>query len=369
MKKWCKILLMLVTVACIAGIPTVEAAIEEMNVVKVRSIEGRGKVFIPEIRGIADKNAQTMLNANLKNAILALKNSATNSSLNGDFSVSFYNQNILGIHFIGDSFSPGTAHPNKIDQGFHIDLMSGQIYKLADLFMADADYVNRIKELCATNHEQYRLRIDGLWDGWRHEDFANSWSGVDAAFLLSEKALRVYAIPRYATGAIGGYSVPYADLMDIIDQNSSLWRKLQGQPMMTISVYSDNIIDKARVQVGDVIAGLTVASLELRNGSLVDASFTGEIELNGISEWLDNVGDGAGYVFTVDEAYADCLPIIKGLNVNRSFVLRGKADSQLLPKEKVRAKIIVDSYSIGERQIIRNARLVKIVSLAGPALP
>lgn len=367
MKKWCEILLLMVTVGSFAGLPTAEAAYEEMNIVKVRYVENGGITFIPEIRGMSDKIAQTMINTKLKNTILARKNFATNSSLNGDFSVSFFNQNLLGIHFAGDSFSPGTVHPNKIDQGFHIDLTTGQVYKLADLFIADADFVNRIKNLCAINHEQYRLQIAGLWDGWRHEEFANSWTGDDAAFLLSEKTVRVYTIPRYVTGAISGYSVPYADLMDIIDQNGVLWRKIQNRPMM-ISVSVDNIIDKTRVQVGDVIAGLTVASLELRNGSLVDASFTGTIELNGISEWLDNMGDGAGYVFTADEAYADCLPIIKGLNANRSFVLRGNADSQLLPKEKIRAKIIVDSYSIGERQIIRSARLVEIVSLAGPAV-
>lgn len=354
-KLFLSMLLILLAVDLCAG----SASAETLKILKIKQINGNGKVFIPQIQGMTEISTQAMLNTNIQEAMFSLNNFVPGSSLNGDFTVSFYNENILGIHFKGNSFNEGTAHPNKIDQGIHMDLATGQIYKLADLFIAGVDFESRIKEQCKINRERYRLQIEGLWNGWKHEQFINSWQGADAAFLLSDKAVRVYTIPSYAAGAISGYNVPYTDLMDIIDQKSILWRKIQGKPTLPISVSSDIIIDKTCVKVGDVYAGLTVASVDLRNGSLVDLRFTGEKELVGVSEWVDNIGDGAGYIFTVDTI--DSLPMLKGYNPKNALVLTMEENSPDLPREKTHVKIIVDNYSIGERQLMSRARLVKIM--------
>ena len=365
MKKWLWILLfpmvliLLSTGLCVGS----ASAAETVSVVKVRQVNGNGKVFIPQVQGMPDAKMQAMINTKIKEAILALNNSIKDSSLNGDFTVSYYNSKLLGIHFTGYSFTKGTAHPNKIDQGIHIDLTTGQIYQLADLFTAGTEFAGRIKAQCENNRVRYRLQVEGLWDGWKHEDFLHSWQGADAAFLLSDKAVRVYAIPSYATGAISGYGVPYADLIEIIDQKGSLWRALQTQPMLPIVVSADNVIDKTMVKVGDVYAGLTVEAVDLRNGSLTDARFTGEKELVGVSEWVDNMGDGAGYVFLVDDFYADSLPKLKGFETKNSLALTLEPNSPSLPKGKTHVKLIVDNYSIGERQIMARARLVAIVSI------
>ena len=197
---------------------------------------GDGKLFLPQLAGLADPERQATLNSALRDAVLAFNNPSPDSRLQGDFAVSFYNGELLGIHFRGYSFTRGTAHPNKIDRGIHLDLATGQIYELKDLFRPDADFAGAVRQQCDQNREAYRLRIAGLWDEWRHEEFIRSWRGADAAFLLSDDAVRVYSIPRYATGAISGYRVPYADLREIIDLSGSLWQKLQAQPNRTISV-------------------------------------------------------------------------------------------------------------------------------------
>ena len=212
----------------------VGAAAPELQI--VREQVGDGKLFLPQLAGLADPERQATLNSALRDAVLAFNNPSPDSRLQGDFAVSFYNGELLGIHFRGYSFTRGTAHPNKIDRGIHLDLATGQIYELKDLFRPDADFAGAVRQQCDQNREAYRLRIAGLWDEWRHEEFIRSWRGADAAFLLSNDAVRVYSIPRFATGAISGYRVPYADLREIIDQNGSLWQKLQAQPNRTISV-------------------------------------------------------------------------------------------------------------------------------------
>ena len=210
------------------------AAAPELQI--VREQVGDGKLFLPQLAGLTDPERQATLNTTLRDAVLAFNNPSPESTLQGDFNVSFYNGELLGIHFRGYSYTRGTAHPNKIDRGIHLNLTTGQIYDLKDLFLPDPDFAAAIRQLCDRNREAYRLRIAGLWDEWRHEEFVRSWRGADAAFLLSADAVRVYSIPRYATGAISGYRVPYADLREMIDQNGSLWQKLQAQPNRPISV-------------------------------------------------------------------------------------------------------------------------------------
>lgn len=219
-----------------AAAPQQETTAPEVRLVKILYQDGSGKYFIPRFTGLADPGLQTKINDNLAAAILALKNPAPDSSIRGDFEISFYNGNLLGIHFRGSSFTPGGARPTKIDRGIHIDLTSGKVYELNDLFKEDASFEKRIKELCAENESAYRLRIEGLADSWTIKTFATSWTGMDKAFLLSADSVRLYSIPFNAMGAIGGYKVPYSDLTDLLDKDGELWQKLTGRPAQELTV-------------------------------------------------------------------------------------------------------------------------------------
>lgn len=342
------------TVMAMLGVcPGVEASTAATVVVeKSQQSLGEGTFFIPEVNGLKNPGLQKRVNDNLKVAILAMANPGEGVSLNGDFEISYDNGTLLGIHFVGYSMTPGAIHPNKIDQGIHVSLTNGSVYRLEDLFIPGVDYRRKIVELCKQK-EQYRLQIPGLFDAWKHSDFEGSWSGAEAAFMLGTSSVRVYSIPRYVTGAISGYSVPYPDLMEIINQNGSLWKSLRR-----------HVVDKRGIQAGDVVAGLKVVSVDRRAGSLVDATFDGAVELVGEMEWLENTGDGPGYIFTIDKAYADKLPVLNEAESLGVLKLKVQAENkQLPPKQKTKVKVIVDGYSVGERQLSRSAVLVKVVAV------
>lgn len=273
---------MLLTGVVMNGIcPNAEAAeTSTIRVEKTISLVGKGKVYIPRVTGLTQPDLQEKINANLKAAILELAQEGPGASLNGDFEVSFDNGSLLGIHFAGYSMTPGAAHPNKIDVGIHMDLTTGAIYSLNDLFVSGTDFEGEIKALCEKNQEQYRLHLPGLYDTWPHSEFVQSWSGNSQSLLLQASSMRVYSIPRYATGVISGYRVPYAALSEFVNQDGDLWKKLRA-----------HVIDKIHIQVGEVLAGVKVASVDRRANSLVDVTFDGAIELVGESEWQDNTGD------------------------------------------------------------------------------
>ncbi len=216
-----------------------ETSIPIIKIVKSQYQENGSKAFIPRVLGLNNAELQAKINMNLEAAILALRNPSPDSSLHGDFEISFYNGNLLGIHFRGNSFTPGGARPRKIDSGIHIDLSSGTVYEIGDLFKGTADFEKRIKELCADNESAYRLNIEGLAERWTIKTFTASWTGMDKAFLLTADSVRVYSIPSNAIGPIGGYNVPYADLADILDKDGDLWQKLTGRAAQALTVTTE----------------------------------------------------------------------------------------------------------------------------------
>ena len=216
------------TLLVIGGIAAMAAAATSQGYEVGETIyqEGESHASIPLVRGMADLALQARVNRTLAAAALSLKNPSRGSTLHGDFTISFSNAVLLGIHFEGDSFTPGTMHPNKIDCGIHIDMTNGKIFRIDDLFRKGVFFEEHIDKLCGENPKRYRLRIPGLYDGWTHEDFVASWVGEDRAFLLFPDSLRVYSTPSYATGPIGGYKIPYTALERIIDHKGDLWKKI-----------------------------------------------------------------------------------------------------------------------------------------------
>jgi hypothetical protein len=323
------------------------------SVGKVIYRSGNSEVSLPLLTGLRDEKLQATLNAAIKSTILSFATERDDVSLHGDYEVLFNNGKLLVFRFHGYSMQPGLAHPNKIDRGVHMDLATGKIYELSDLFYPGVDFAAKIVELCEKQQGENRLQIEDLFADWRHTDFANSWVGVDRAFVLGLSSLRAYSIPNYAIGSISGYRVDYADLLPIIDQSGPLWQSLRS-----------NVIDPERIKAGDRVAGLAVASLEKTGKSIMDVSFAGEVELTGIVEWSENTGDGAGYLFTVTAPESSKLPAFGRERETRVIAVDIRAAGSFqLPPEKTKVRIVIDALSLGERQIAARAKVIKLTRL------
>jgi len=345
-RKW---LVVLIAAMVLVSMSTGVASALMPTVSKTLYRSGNSEVFLPRLTDLRNEKLQETLNATIKSTILGFATDRANASQHGDFEVLFNNGKLLTVRFFGDSMQAGAAHPNKIDRGVHIDLTTGKIYALSDLFYPGVDFVAKIVELCDKYQDENRLQIEGIWQGWRHEDFADSWSEGGRAFVLGLSSMRVYSIPRYATGAISGYRVNYSDLLPLIDQNGSLWQNLRS-----------NVIDKHRIQPNDKIAGLTVVSVEKGNGYLNDATFAGEIDLTGTIEWVESTGDGPGFLFRVGTPDNSKLPALGFEQEMRVIRIETSETATLqFPRAKTKGRLVIDSFSIGERQIVMRAKGIK----------
>ncbi len=294
---------------------THKAARKKVIITKVIYQVDHSQAYIPQVIGLSDAGLQTKINDNLKAAILSRKNKNLGSSIHSDFSVSFLNGNLLGIHLQGDSFTPGTAHPSKFDCGIHINLSNGKVYQIDDLFKPGTDFTKRIKELCTANDSAYRLKIKDLWDGWTSDIFLSSWEDSGRTFLLSADSLRVYSIPSFAQGAISGYKIPYSDLMDIINQEGELWQQLKSEEVQTgqgdkqdainnVSLYFPSKAGLKWEYAGEGIeyAGFTRSVMYQRDNLVQIADYDGGTNLAMVFQVKP---DAVTKVFSQEEAYTD----------------------------------------------------------------
>ncbi|WP_102347800.1 WG repeat-containing protein [Bacillus sp. Marseille-P3661] len=180
-------------------------------------------VYYPEIQGMKNKSAQSEVNQRLMELSLVKpvpSDVALDSSYSGDFSISFYRQDLLVIEFEGYDYPFGAAHGMPYKAHAHINLKSGQMYELKDLFKADSEYVTVLSDIIREqikNDETYSYV------------FPDAFKGIapDQPFYVDDKALYLYFAPYeigpYAAG-FPTFKIPFEEIMAIINNEGEFWR-------------------------------------------------------------------------------------------------------------------------------------------------
>lgn len=119
-----------------------------------------------------------------------------------------------------------------------------------------------------------------------------------------------------------------------------------------------NDVEPDIVKIGDQICGLTVKEIDSFKG----VKFDGKVTLSGVYEYSDYTGDGAGYVFTVDEEFRSKLPKLKNDPSSNKYFILHKVDN-IFKKGRGRATIVIDNYYLVESQITTDAELVEVVEM------
>ncbi|EGO63862.1 hypothetical protein [Acetonema longum] len=200
---------------------TQEAQSEQQGQVKLFKAtysENNSEASIPQIDGMKDTALQDTINNTLKISIIP-----PNTSLKGDFEVTFYSPKLLGIHFQGVTSSSEGSQPSNIDKTVHIDLTTGKLYKLEDLFKP-VDFERTIKKICLTNDSKLRITNTSPSIQWTYEDFSETWNKETGSFVLLSDSIIVYSVQPEG---LRGYKIPYAELKSVINRNGALWKILQ----------------------------------------------------------------------------------------------------------------------------------------------
>lgn len=180
-------------------------------------------VYYPELTGIKLKEVENKINNRLKELSQAkdiVSDIQLDYGYSGDFSVEFFDKNLLVLELDGYKFRFGAAHGMPTRLYPHIDLLSGAFYELKDLFKQNSDYVKVLSDIIGNEiktNEDYSYVFPGTFKGIQ----------PNQPFYVYENALYIYFNPyEIAPYAVGfpTFKIPFTEIKSIIDTNGSFWK-------------------------------------------------------------------------------------------------------------------------------------------------
>ena len=179
-------------------------------------------VYYPQIEGMKDKIAQLRVNQYLRSSSQVKeipRNEQLDYSYSGDFSVQFFQKNLLVLGLAGYHYPFGAAHgmPSKIN--VHIDLKTGQIYRLKDLFKPGSNYVKALSEII-------KKKIQEQQDSYIFPDVYKEIK-ENQPFYVTKDKLVIYFLPYEIAAFAAGFpkfEIPYQDIMSLINVKDAFWR-------------------------------------------------------------------------------------------------------------------------------------------------
>jgi hypothetical protein len=180
-------------------------------------------VYYPQMEGMATPSAQERVNRQLKELSQVKPidpNQQLDYSYSGDFSVFFFKDHLVVLELTGYEYPFGAAHGMPSRVYAHVDLQTGRIFQLKDLFKPGSNYVKVLSDIIGE-----QIKNDPQYD----YVFPDAYKGIkpDQPFYVTEEALSIYFAPyEIAAYAVGfpTFTIPYKEIMTIIDLNGSFWK-------------------------------------------------------------------------------------------------------------------------------------------------
>jgi hypothetical protein len=143
----------------------------------------------------------------------------TGSDLGIGYTVGFANDNLISIDFGVGSYYRGAAHPNTHSRVLNFDLKNGKALRLADLFKADARYLQVVSDYCIKDLRKQSKAKEDMLD----EESIQSGAGANAknyqSWTIKKQGLGInfdsYQVGPYVAGP-QFVLVPYSAIKDII---------------------------------------------------------------------------------------------------------------------------------------------------------
>lgn len=183
-------------------------------------------IYYPEVTGLQDKNIENIINSRLKaefaggDPVSPKEEGVYSESLDIGYSI-FEIRDLLIVEKSGYLFPIGAAHGMPMEEYYHIDLKTGKLFTLDDLFKKDSGYLSILSGIINKQIDEKRKGSDSMFMDDVTVDIQSS-----QGFVIGGNSLKIffqpYEIAPYAAG-FPEFEIPYSDLKDIIDTNGGFW--------------------------------------------------------------------------------------------------------------------------------------------------
>ena len=185
--------------------------------------------YYPKVSGLSDNGLESQINEKLKNIFVISQEGHDNNEIDyyelieKRFEVNEF-KNLITIIENGYYYGIGGAHGIPWVRSFPMDLETGTIYTLDQLFKSNSNYKARLEKII-----KRQMLEENKKDNIYFDDSEPKISD-DQFFLLTNKGLeirfQVYEIGPYAIG-MPSFTIPYKEIEDIINSDGELWRLIK----------------------------------------------------------------------------------------------------------------------------------------------
>lgn len=176
-------------------------------------------IYFPRLVGMADAGVQQAIN----NTILNLVNTMVRdqgyykdprTEITGWYEIKTNERGVLSLSLINEAYAGG-IHGLRIIKSLTMDMNTGRVYILKDLFKPGSDYIKRLSSLVAKQISDRGIYLLGPYKGVR----------PDQDYYIADKSIviyyQLYQLTSYAFG-IPHFPISIYDVKDIIDDKGPL---------------------------------------------------------------------------------------------------------------------------------------------------
>ncbi|MGD8192162.1 WG repeat-containing protein [Brevibacillus ginsengisoli] len=181
--------------------------------------------YYPVLQGMKDQRVQQKINDMMKHQSAVTDSDFNSEDISFDFSVEMYKKNLLVISTTSYVYPFGAAHGMPGLEYTHINLRTGEKFKLDDLFRSGSSYKKKLNEMI---REQIKTKGEGMGvfpevlQNFEQTEFENH-------FYIDGNTLNIYFYPYeigpYAAGFIT-FTIPLDSLKDEVNVNGEFWQSI-----------------------------------------------------------------------------------------------------------------------------------------------
>lgn len=183
-------------------------------------------IYYPKLENLENKKVEEKINNQIyklfvNNMVDKIKEEEKNTTVKIDYKIKIYNdllivqKNCFNCKMIDEKIIP-------IEETYHIDLNTGNLYELKNLFKPNVNYVERLTDII--RNEMKEKDREGVY-------FLEEFNGIkeDQDFILFKDYLQLYFYPSEVVSHADGFprfNIPYEEINDILDTDSKFWKAL-----------------------------------------------------------------------------------------------------------------------------------------------
>ncbi|AMA73999.1 MULTISPECIES: DUF3298 and DUF4163 domain-containing protein [Aneurinibacillus] len=184
-------------------------------------------IYYPRVEGLKNKAVQEKINVIILHQVYALiqeqgyYQNPTTIEMLGHYEIKSNERDILSLTLENYAYILHHAHGLTILKSLTINIQTGKLYQLKDLFQQGSDYIKRLSNIIQFQIKKRNIPLLGEFKGIR----------PDQDFYIADKALviyfQLYEITPYYVG-FPMFPISVYDLEDIINENGPLGKMAQA---------------------------------------------------------------------------------------------------------------------------------------------